>query len=552
MSGLARVIWSHGALVALAWWTLGAISSCGGESSDPSRSVMATISIDCSKADYSSIFQGGVQVQTVRVGDSIRCRIRLQEMPTEAEEGLDEVPPNHNYEWAFSSDDGGSIYFADRRGIEWDPSPRFIGNDSTRAACEGPGGMRSVTVLRKYECNTVCCEHEDGSHELVMSKICDDAMGHSVPIHRCPGKSQTMPVCCELPVAYPNATGPTNASFVAGRQQITDLSTCNNYSACTAACGVAPVIEFGERYDPGCLGGFCSVDDYQVGCSCCRLADGSLASVTGALGGQVTNCEELGGEIVDREECWRYPGPCGKDHACGLSFCVFPPGAGRPTELMRFDLCIEEGGSPEGQEYQGEGIGCCQDEDTGEVFAVRSNAVEWVVDATTEAWFVAVSPGTVTIRMRQLIAPPILFGEESPGSSLLELRIDEGCAPPAFDISGTFSERYNCAEGSDCVDQDQVAGIVITSTSDSSTFDFADELDPDTWSGSGRLCGTSFEWAARSNTYQETGTWTFSDASNFNKVSDYSYFDGGGGTCTGEGSSSMSPPAPAPIPPACP
>ena len=92
----------------------------------------------------------------------------------------------------------------------------------------------------------------------------------------------------------------------------------------------------------------------------------------------------------------------------------------------------------------------------------------------------------------------------------------------------------------------------VMATSDPSTFLFADELDPDTWSGSGRLCGTSFEWAARSDTYQETGTWTFSDASNFNKVSDYSYFDGGGGTCTGEGSSSMSPPAPAPIPSACP
>jgi len=345
-------------------------------------------------------------------------------------------------------------------------------------------------------------------------------------------------VCCELPIEYPNGTA--NPDFVHGYRQITTLNTCLNYCECTAACdiGVDPVIQCGEpivAYGPGGP----NPRDFTTKCDCCRLLDDSIRAADG-------DCVEgLGGEIIDWEECWDHPEPCGSDDQCDVTFCEATDGS---VDIEREDLCIAGDGEALGASHDGSTLICCKRTTTEEFFPISILGSTERVSAETEQWFEALSEGTVTIRMRQLIAPPILFTEAYPGSSLLQIRIGplSSCVPD-FVISGTFAERYNCAEGPSCVDQDVETTITIVAGSEPGQYSFS----AGGWSGSGTLCGNEFEWTAASSSFSETGTWFFSDANNFTKSSSYMYSSGGGGTCTGSASSNGSPPPPAPIGP-CP
>lgn len=122
---------------------------------------------------------------------------------------------------------------------------------------------------------------------------------------------------------------------------------------------------------------------------------------------------------------------------------------------------------------------------------------------------------------------------------------DGGCLP-AFDISGTYIERYSCDEGGTCVDKDRTAQITLSGDAATGAYTFSSGSG--TWKGSGQLCGKIFTWTATEATYTERGTWTFSDAQNFVKASSYTYTDGGtSGTCSATASRAGQPPAPPPV-----
>lgn len=131
---------------------------------------------------------------------------------------------------------------------------------------------------------------------------------------------------------------------------------------------------------------------------------------------------------------------------------------------------------------------------------------------------------------------------------------DGGCTPD-FDISGAFTERYNCEEiltGSDaatCVDHDATSNVILSRADGSTTlYDLRSNVDGG-FRGRGQLCGSSLQWTAGDMHYSESGTWVFSSTGSFTQPpSVYTYNDGSGlGHCTATGSSSGTPPAPAPI-----
>lgn len=117
---------------------------------------------------------------------------------------------------------------------------------------------------------------------------------------------------------------------------------------------------------------------------------------------------------------------------------------------------------------------------------------------------------------------------------------------PDFDISGTYTERYNCSEGDTCVDQDASFTVQITAiNADNGQYSISSAGG---WSGTGLICGNLFIWNASTDMYTESGLWTFRDARNFTKTSDYEYTDiAGGGTCTGAATQDGTPPPPAAI-----
>ncbi len=125
---------------------------------------------------------------------------------------------------------------------------------------------------------------------------------------------------------------------------------------------------------------------------------------------------------------------------------------------------------------------------------------------------------------------------------------DPECAVgPAFDISGTYTERYNCSEDGTCVEEDLTAVIVITQVNILiGEYEFTSPGSD--WVGEGELCGTTFGWSASTADYTENGVWTFSDESNFVKSSSYEYTSmEGGGTCSGTAAQLGEPPLPAPV-----
>lgn len=116
---------------------------------------------------------------------------------------------------------------------------------------------------------------------------------------------------------------------------------------------------------------------------------------------------------------------------------------------------------------------------------------------------------------------------------------------PDYDISGTYTELYSCAEDGVCIETNIPSTIVITAISVvNGQYSFSAEGG---WSGTGLICGNVFIWNASTDMYTESGVWTFSDARNFIKTSDYEYRDNsGGGTCIGTASQDGDPPDPNP------
>ena len=98
------------------------------------------------------------------------------------------------------------------------------------------------------------------------------------------------------------------------------------------------------------------------------------------------------------------------------------------------------------------------------------------------------------------------------------------CAAPAFDIAGTFNERYNCrnVDTLECVGEN-VFVVVVIDESDNGV-DYTFENTGDMTVGTGKLCGNEFVWTSMSiidDGYIEVGTWTFSDADNATIVSEF-------------------------------
>lgn len=96
------------------------------------------------------------------------------------------------------------------------------------------------------------------------------------------------------------------------------------------------------------------------------------------------------------------------------------------------------------------------------------------------------------------------------------------CAAPAFDIAGTFNERYNCRN----VDTGECAGenvfVIVVINESENGVDYTFENQGDMTEGTGKLCGNVFTWTSMSmidDGYVERGTWTFSDADNADIVS---------------------------------
>ncbi len=164
----------------------------------------------------------------------------------------------------------------------------------------------------------------------------------------------------------------------------------------------------------------------------------------------------------------------------------------------------------------------------------------------TETCTITPQPGVagdaaVDARPRDL-GPRDARGQDLPADSARDL----GCAPPLFDISGAFTELYNCAEGSKCVDYRTRTTILISPGPTAGAYTFRNKLND--WAGQGTLCGATFTWSASGTTFTETGTWLFSDAQTFTKTSHYVYKAGGrSGDCTGAASAGGTPAKPAPI-----
>ena len=147
---------------------------------------------------------------------------------------------------------------------------------------------------------------------------------------------------------------------------------------------------------------------------------------------------------------------------------------------------------------------------------------------------------------------------------------DGGCMTSEhFDISGGYTERYNCASEGICTETDVTFYLDIrpdpddTDLSDGKDYTFCEtgglgplciEIpeEPGTFlfSGRGTICGSRFTWSAESpGAFTEVGIWDFAnEGDTFTKASTYTYVDGGGGICTGSGKRGPDPDPPPPLP----
>ncbi len=88
------------------------------------------------------------------------------------------------------------------------------------------------------------------------------------------------------------------------------------------------------------------------------------------------------------------------------------------------------------------------------------------------------------------------------------------CAPAAFDIAGTFNERYNCrlVPSQTCSGEDVATTVIIAPSTNGVDYTFENTVDQTM--GSGKLCGNEFEWTSTGMGFTEMGVWTFTDADN--------------------------------------
>ena len=122
--------------------------------------------------------------------------------------------------------------------------------------------------------------------------------------------------------------------------------------------------------------------------------------------------------------------------------------------------------------------------------------------------------------------------------------------PAAFDIAGSFNERYNCDEAGECKEEDVEFLLIISEGVEQDSGSTWHEFHNPAlgWHGEGILCDKTFEWTATATGLTESGTWIFTDADNFTKWSTYE-FEGNTGTCRGAATrvDTGDPPAPPPI-----
>jgi hypothetical protein len=90
----------------------------------------------------------------------------------------------------------------------------------------------------------------------------------------------------------------------------------------------------------------------------------------------------------------------------------------------------------------------------------------------------------------------------------------DACTPAAFDIAGTFNERYNCrfVPSQTCSGEDVFTVVIIDESTNGVDYTFNNTVDMTT--GSGKLCGNEFEWTSMGGGFTEMGVWTFTDADN--------------------------------------
>lgn len=117
-----------------------------------------------------------------------------------------------------------------------------------------------------------------------------------------------------------------------------------------------------------------------------------------------------------------------------------------------------------------------------------------------------------------------------------------------FDIAGTFTERFNCAEkvSGTCLDADiEITGIVVEEGDDVCEYDLTDDNDG---MAVGTLSNDVYDWTGNGPGFTEAGEWTFSDEDNFTKESEATITGGTVLECTGTGVRGAGPAgAPAPV-----
>ncbi len=122
------------------------------------------------------------------------------------------------------------------------------------------------------------------------------------------------------------------------------------------------------------------------------------------------------------------------------------------------------------------------------------------------------------------------------------------CAPAAFDIAGTFNERYTCrsVESGDCAGVDVSTQVIIAQSTNGVDYTF--ENIADVSMGSGQLCGNEFIWTSTGEGFTEMGVWTFSDADNVSIASMYTESNGEKGECVGVATTGADPGPPPALP----
>ena len=125
------------------------------------------------------------------------------------------------------------------------------------------------------------------------------------------------------------------------------------------------------------------------------------------------------------------------------------------------------------------------------------------------------------------------------------------CAAPAFDLAGTFNERYNCrfVPSQICSGQDVFTTVIIDPSTNGVDYTFENTVDMTM--GSGKLCGNEYTWTSTGGGFTEMGVWTFTDADN---VSIATTFTGPGedGECVAVATRDPQQPGPPPALPCTP